>query len=333
MIRNPLTGRLVSIHGQTYKKTIKAVIQDPDILFKWIEKEKDMSSFVENMLIIFEQSETKSGTQSKTLTNLVYDPQKYKYLFFIEEKEDRFTVKYEHIENRHLRGFVEIKEKGKGKGKEKEKREGKKIKQHPLFDCSLNLIGSKAVNECFLSSLDSLDSWSELEAWRYIETDDHYGFDLYFLIKLIVNQLNEIKSGNPFPIRPTNPFTGLHFTFRFLESFRERMEINRIEPSLVLQCYLNKRNMPADDAVVNQYDLVAMFEGHREGHLEGRESKLRYVRDFGQGHWDSVDTPPSFEEIYILPILQLNPLEAVIDQVTYYGEQEILPDRYYFSHV
>ena len=319
MIRNPLTGRLVSIHGQTYKKTIKAVIQDPGILFKWFEKEKDINSFVENMLLIFELSETQSEAKSKaksemksgTLTNLVYDPQKYKYLFFVvekEEEEDSLTIKYEHIENRHLQGLVKV------KGKEI-----KEVKNHFLF---VNPIGSRAVNECFLSSLDSLDSWSELEAWRYIETDDHYGFDLYFLIKLIVNQLNEIKSGNPFPIRPTNPFTGLHFTFRFLESFRERMEINGIEPSLVLQCYLNKKNMPADDTVVNQYDLVAMFEGHRE-------TKLRYVRNFGQGHWDSVDTPPSFEEIYILPILQFNPLENVIDQVTYYGEQEILPDRYY----
>ena len=318
MIRNPLTGRLVSIHGQTYKKAIKAVIQDPDILFKWFAKEKDINSFVENMLLIFELSEAKSGAKSGTLTNLVYDPQKYKYLFFIVEKEDSLTIKYEHIESRHLCGFVEV----KGKGKE--------VKNHPLFDCSVNLIGSRAVNECFLSSLDSLDSWSELEPWRYIETDDHYGFDLYFLIKLIVNQLNEIKSGNPFPIRPTNPFTGLHFTFRFLESFRERMEINGIEPSLVLQCYLNKKNMPTDDAVVNQYDLVAMFEGHREGPLGAFDGpKLRYVRDFGQGHWDSVDTPPSFEEIYILPILQFNPLENVIDQVTYYGEQEILPNTYY----
>jgi hypothetical protein len=227
-----------------------------------------------------------------------YDPLEHSIMF---NRIDDTTVGYQNIYVRHEQGTIKV------------------MEVEVTLDSSLWTVPTfESKNECFLATLESLDTWKELEPWRYIETEDGYAFDLLFLVKLITNQLNEIKCGNPFPLRPFNPFTGEPFSKAFLNRTYERLVLNTVRTCLMLRLYLS--GVMLREEFKNQYDRVEFFQSQG----------LRYVYQFGFGYWDLASTPPSFVEEFILPVIQMMAGQVDVNEVVLYEAPYLLPESYYY---
>lgn len=98
--------------------------------------------------------------------------------------------------------------------------------------------GTTCPNDCELSSLDSVSSWSEVPDWRKIRLGT-YCFDILFIVKHITNQLNNCKNGNPYPMFPSNPFTFSAFSSQDLTDLRRRLTTNLIGVCAALAKFLS----------------------------------------------------------------------------------------------
>jgi len=295
-IVNPITNRKVSTTGTAYKKAVVAFQNDNNLLYNL---KISCETFATNYLIL-----------EKYLPP--YQQNKLGFVFtFVKINDNSSQIVYENMTNRFKSGRMIYDEPSVGK-------EG--LKNSSLFKRE-DLDGIN--NECYLSTLDTLDNWSELKPWRLVHTEDGYAFDLYFIVKLITNQLNEIKSGNPYPVRPFNPFTGAAFSQEFLIYLKERLEVNKVGVSKVLTVVLNLFAL-GDCNTWNHYDQVALFESEQ----------LRYVKDFDvqlTGYWADSTTPLTFVEEIIIPMLDITFQITNTTSIDMYTEPFLQPNSYFFS--
>ena len=247
-ITNPFTGRKVRLDGPTYKKVISTILQDPATLYATCDSH-DPHVFATNFAHI--EQNHKIPPYDPTRTGIVFHT----------------NGTWEHMTHRHkMSGTLST--------------TSTTFPKSTLYTNSI--VTSK--NECFMATLETIDDWSDLERWRVITTEDGYAFDVFFLIKTIINQLNEIKNGNAFPVYPTNPFTNMPFQMQFLAAFKSRLNANNIEVAEILTVFLRD---PVQPNVRSVTDWVEQFEN----------AGLYYYRESDDaGYWSSQasQTNPNF---------------------------------------
>ena len=239
-IINPFTGRKVRLDGPTYKKVIATILQDPTTLYATCDS-NDPHVFATNFAHI-----------EQTHKIPPYDPVSTGIVFHTNGT-------WEHMTHRHkMSGTLST-----------------TFPKSTLY--SNSTVTSK--NECFMATLETIDEWSDLERWRIITTEDGYAFDVFFLIKTIINQLNEIKNGNAFPVYPTNPFTNMPFQMSFLAAFKSRLNANSIEVADILTVFLRD---PVQPNVRSVTDWITQFEN----------AGLYYYRESDDaGYWSKQANP------------------------------------------
>ena len=127
-------------------------------------------------------------------------------------------------------------------------------------------------NEAFIASFDSVDEWTDVPTWRRIKIDDAC-FDLFFLIRMIEDQLCSSKSYNPNPKYPTNPFNNKPFTIVDLIEIRRRIRMTSLDPPPALKLFLSSiMHLWSDDK-----DYINSNEW-REAFISLYEKNLRYKR-------------------------------------------------------
>ena len=197
---NPITGRKIRTSGSTFKKMSSTLVANPNLIYSLCDKD-DPHVFAMAYILL-----------DKVLP--AYDPSILSLVFYPDGK-------WEHTEKSGKSGQVTV----------------------PVSDtvstCSLFTASNVlSINECYMATLDTLDTWSELPRWRLLSSDDGYSFDLYFLVHAMVNQLNEIKNGNAYPVFPSNPFTKTQFTYEFFLKLAKRLKQNNIIIAHVLTVFL-----------------------------------------------------------------------------------------------
>lgn len=192
-------------------------------------------------------------------------------------------------------------------------------------------------NQSDYSTLDSKDSWSDVDDWRKIsiyENSQKYCFDILFLIKTITNQLNTQKNANPYPVYPANPFTRHEIRMKDLTNIRRRISINYIKISDSLAKFLyNPESLWSDDAVyVNS-------NRWRDTFVNVYERDMRFVRLLNSyendtleitGYWANKNTVMTQEERTVLIFLD-NPGDTGALRQLKSLRPHVLPDSYYFS--
>jgi hypothetical protein len=98
-------------------------------------------------------------------------------------------------------------------------------------------------NEAYLASIESFEEWEDIEEWRKIRFDDNYCFDLYFLIKIITDNLNSSKNNNPYPNYPQNPFSRKKLTNKELLIIKRIVDDNYIIVSEPLNIFLRNNEL------------------------------------------------------------------------------------------
>ena len=298
ILKSPLSNRKINTAGAAYKKVIESVRQDPSLLYKC-----RMEVFAQNYIYL-----------EHIIPLPPYDPAILGYYFRLLRVLDTKQIVINHVSNRFegCRFNFEY---------------GEKDLKHPIESSSLfkraDLTEGAVSNECYLSTRDTLDSWIELPPWRLLITEDKYAFDLYYLVKLVTNQINEIKGGNPFPVCPFNPFTGNAFSSEFLAKVQERLHRNRINVSRALQIVLTLATS-ASASASPPWDHYAMVN-------EFTASGLRFVKEFDvqlMGYWAEGDTPSTFVEDVIIPILETPGM--VVESIDMFTVPFLQPESYYY---
>ncbi len=245
-IINPFTGRKVRTECSTWKRVAQAIAQDPELLYETLQ-------FVSPAVF----AENYSHVEALYSQMPPYDPNKTKLIFHPNGK-------WEHALIGDRKGTIP------------------RLPQNStVYSASLwpRPNSPNPANECYMATLETLDNWSLLPRWRMIETPDNYVFDLYFLIKLVINNLNEIKNGNAYPIYPKNPFTNREFDPQVLAALTSRIKMNQIKTAAVLTVFLRDttpRSSPM--AWIDQFEAAG----------------LRYFKDYdGTGYWDLDNHPLS----------------------------------------
>jgi len=212
---NPITGRKIRTSGSTFKKMSAVFAAEPKRLYDLCDKD-DPHVFATTYMLL-----------DKVLPP--YDPSILGLVFYPDGQWEHTLVS--------------------GKS-------GRVSLECSSSKCSLFSASKvESINECYMATLDTLDTWAELPRWRLISTDDGYSFDLYFLVHAMVNQLNEIKNGNAYPVFPSNPFTKTQFSYDFLMTVLKRLKLNNIKSADVLTVFL--RDPVLDRSIV---DWISVFE-------------------------------------------------------------------------
>ena len=287
-----MTGRKVRTECSTFKKVANAISKDPDILYRYAGS--DPYIFAVNFTFI----EENYGMPS-------YDASKTKLIF-------HKNGSWEHANRKDSRGQI------------------------PIFQETSTLYNASHIpepaNECYMATLDTCDNWNELQRWRIISTRDNYMFDVFFLIKIIVNQLNEIKNGNAFPVQPKNPFTNSEFSSEFWGQLNTRIKENQIKIAPVLAVFLRdptsaiasntmSLTLPnvTEPIIVHPSAAVVAISWIQRFESAG----LRYYKDWdGTGFWDLDNHPMSrvLQEAFGLLVDQhlINMTIVTSKQVDYY---------------
>lgn len=150
---------------------------------------------------------------------------------------------------------------------------------------------STCAYEPYLVTNNSVDNWEEVSDWRKVRFDNQC-FDLFYLIKIITNDLNVAKNNNPFPKYPTNPFTQKVFTSSQLTHIKHLCNDNWIILNKPLHVLLNSPDLMVD----NNQNVSSRWRTTFIDTLERKQ--LRYVRKNNiidnalhcTGEWNSKDT-------------------------------------------
>ncbi len=195
------------------------------------------------------------------------------------------------------------------------------------------------LNEAFMATLDALDTWGQLDKWRLFQTIDGYKFDILFLVHAITTQLNQMKSNNPYPQYPSNPFTRKPLAICDMQKIKRELRANSLKPSAILGAFLDA------DKVMFSEDV---------GHVESMEWKLsciawfkkckmRFVRNIEQfdaedirliGYWDMSLEEVTNNELWAMiyvddPVLALEFENVII--VQHERIPFVLPHSYYYK--
>ncbi len=191
-----------------------------------------------------------------------------------------------------------------------------------------------------MSTLDALDSWDELEPWRRFTTTDGYAFDLLFLVKAVTTQLNQMKSNNPYPVYPFNPFTKRTLRIEDLHRLVDAIYCTHVVVNAPLGAFLDSSSKlwSDDDSWTSSAkwieQCISIFKDRR----------MRFVRDIEQfsdgdgsdvrlvGYWNLSTTEITSNEYWAM-IFADDPYAAMeLDNLMYVRQDLIpftVPDSYY----
>lgn len=209
-------------------------------------------------------------------------------------------------------------------------------------------------NEAYMATVDALDSWDDLDVSRKFQTQDGYMFDVLFLIQVVTTQLNQIKSNNPYPCHPFNPFTKALLTAADLQSLKNSIKANNLTTSKVLKAFLDCKDIWADDP-----NMASSTTWMNQCMNHFSKSKLRFVRniehidmvfeniqDNGEfeghidvrlvGYWDDEMLETTNNECWALIHIE-DPDEAMdFDTISIIDTSTIpfvLPEAYYYTNM
>ena len=179
---------------------------------------------------------------------------------------------------------------------------------HNFEDCN---------NEAYLSSIDSVDKWIEVPTWRRIKIDGMC-FDLYFLIKMIEEQLCSIKSYNPSPKYPTNPFNNKPFSILDLIDIKRRIGMTNLRLPYAINLFLSSiMHLWSDDVeYISSNEWKEKFVSHYEKNLRyeracfnDKVSDIMTTLDV-RGYWVPKHYPSSPNEQALLSFLDTMNLDV-----------------------
>jgi len=150
--------------------------------------------------------------------------------------------------------------------------------------------------------LGMYDDWKNIPFIFRIYIDNEW-WDIRILINNIVNQLNQCKMENPYPIFPNNPFTRKLFSYDDLIKLKKRIKLVGIKINIVFKLFLNlKKNIILEIyyEAKNNYEnnssklLVLFNQQFRYKLINFKDSQNCYI-----GCWVKKKVPHSrFEIIY-----------------------------------
>jgi hypothetical protein len=192
-----------------------------------------------------------------------------------------------------------------------------------------------------MSTLDALDTWDELEPWRMFTTLDGYAFDLLFLVKAVTTQLNQMKSNNPYPVYPFNPFTKGTLRIADLRRLVDAIQHTRVVGNAPLCAFLDSPELWSED---DAWTSSAPWIEQCVSVFKGRRMRMRFVRDIEHfsdgdgsdvrlvGYWNLSTTEITSNEYWAM-IFADDPYAAMeLDNLMYVRQDLIpftVPDSYY----
>ena len=246
-----------------------------------------------------------------------YDSTKTK-LYFVKKSKSIMFISYEHRHTLNTKNFPNsriyktMESNVKNNMLSKDRKEKSK-----MFE-------DVCIYDAFMVTNDSLEEWGELPDWRKIMFSDNSCYDLFYLIKIITNNLNNTKNNNPYPIFPYNPFTRQDFTTEDLLFIKQLLEDNFIITSETFNVFFKS-------------DLLHNSTRWRNKVLTHFETNLRFMRlnNIVDGNlqcigvWMAKSTPIIEEEKYILKYLRTADPRTLQELKKW--DNAIIPEKYYFE--
>lgn len=182
------------------------------------------------------------------------------------------------------------------------------------------------INDSFLATIDSADNWKDIPEWQKIKHEDNSCFDIFFLIKIMISNLNESKNNNPYPQFPNNPFTRKIFLPSDFLSLKRLIQDNYITIAPSLQIFLDSpelwENVPNwSNKLMTKFERTLRFK---------RLNTIIDVNDVNiTGFWVLKTDPVSRNEGLILRYL--NDFDATVLPVLKRAEKDVIPADKYFK--
>ena len=176
--------------------------------------------------------------------------------------------------------------------------------------------------DSFMVTEDALDKWQELPDWRKIRFNQKYCFDIFYLIKIMTDNLNNTKNNNPYPKFPTNPFTQKPFQIQEIEHLYFLTKDNFLDMNPPLNIFFKNS------------ELWKNTRNWSEKFIEKMEKEKRFVRLLNfvgnelhcHGMWHNKNRPMSSSEKKIIEFLNgLRSIQSLRELPT-----ETVPEKYYY---
>jgi len=176
--------------------------------------------------------------------------------------------------------------------------------------------------DSFMVTEDALDKWQELPDWRKIRFNQKYCFDIFYLIKIMTDNLNNTKNNNPYPKFPTNPFTQKPFEIQEIEHLYFLTKDNFLDMNPPLNIFFKNS------------ELWKNTRNWSEKFIEKMEKEKRFVRLLNfvgnelhcHGMWHNKNRPMSSSEKKIIEFLNgLRSIQSLRELPT-----ETVPEKYYY---
>jgi len=249
-------------------------------------------------------------------TDVKYNPVKIGLYFkkinnsiFFYSNEHRFTITPQHMKNVLIGSFYDVVQ---------------NVKKDMITETSEKSEMYEQVCEYdpFMVTEDALDKWQDLPDWRKIRFDQKYCFDMFYLIKIMTDNLNNTKNNNPYPKFPTNPFTQKPFEIEEIEHLYFLTKDNSIDVNPPLHIFFNNP------------ELWKNTKNWSEKFIEKMENKKRFVRLLNfvgnelhcHGMWHNKNRPMSSSEKKINEFLTgSRSIQSLRELPT-----ETVPEKYYY---
>ena len=249
-------------------------------------------------------------------TDVKYNPVKIGLYFkkinnsiFFYSNEHRFTITPQHMKNILIGSFYDVVQ---------------NVKKDMITETSEKSEMYEQVCEYdpFMVTEDALDKWQDLPDWRKIRFDQKYCFDMFYLIKIMTDNLNNTKNNNPYPKFPTNPFTQKPFEIEEIEHLYFLTKDNSIDVNPPLHIFFNNP------------ELWKNTKNWSEKFIEKMENKKRFVRLLNfvgnelhcHGMWHNKNRPMSSSEKKINEFLTgSRSIQSLRELPT-----ETVPEKYYY---
>lgn len=190
-------------------------------------------------------------------------------------------------------------------------------------------------NDAYMSTFNTNDEWWEIEEWRKVRLIDGYCFDLIFLIKVIVDQLNTTANTNPLPQYPKNPFTKKIISMRDFINLRRRISNNYLNVADCLMSFLfNPEILWSDD------ETYANSTAWQAACIQFFEKDMRFMRNIDRfdenefivkGQWVNKKVPADIQEQNVLKFIEtldrthLRGAKPYVTPLEYYVKYATLP--------
>ena len=176
--------------------------------------------------------------------------------------------------------------------------------------------------DSYMVTEDTLDEWKDLPDWRKINFHQKQCFDIFYLIKIMTDNLNNAKNNNPYPKFPTNPFTQKPFDIQEIGHLYFLIQDNFVDVNPALHIFLKNP------------ELWKNTRNWSEKFIDKIEKDKRFVRLFNlvgnelhcHGMWHNKNRPMNSSERKIIEFLNgRRTIESLRNLPT-----ETVPEKYYY---